>query len=111
MGAAVLVPATSANLGPGFDSFGLALDLHNRFEAELADEWRVDVVGEGAGVLRTDGGNVVALAMARAFAEAGRPELQGRRALRQPRPDRQRPGLLVLGDRRRPAARRGACRS
>ena len=78
MGAAVLVPATSANLGPGFDSFGLALELHNRFEAELADEWVVDIEGEGAGVLRTDGGNVVALAMARAFGEAGSPELRAR---------------------------------
>lgn len=78
MGAAVLVPATSANLGPGFDSFGLALDLHNRFEAELADGWHVDVAGEGAGVLRTDAGNVVAVAMARAFAEAGQPALAAR---------------------------------
>jgi len=30
--AAVLIPATSANLGPGFDSLGLALQLYNRFE-------------------------------------------------------------------------------
>ncbi len=78
MGAAVLVPATSANLGPGFDSFGLALDLHNRFEAELASEWRVEVSGEGAGTLSTGEDNVVARSMARAFAEAGRPELKAR---------------------------------
>jgi homoserine kinase len=76
VGAGVLVPGTSANLGPGFDSFGLALDVFNRFEAELADEWGVTVEGEGAGVLRTDGGNRVAQAMARAFAEAGQPELR-----------------------------------
>ena len=76
MGAAVLVPATSANLGPGFDSFGLALELHNRFEAELADEWRIDVQGEGADTLSTGADNIVARAMARAFAEAGRPELR-----------------------------------
>ncbi|PKQ17119.1 MAG: homoserine kinase [Actinobacteria bacterium HGW-Actinobacteria-7] len=76
MGAAVLVPATSANLGPGFDSFGLALDLHNRFEAELAPEWRVVVSGAGAGALATDGTNLAAVAMARAFAEAGHPELR-----------------------------------
>lgn len=76
MGAAVLVPATSANLGPGFDSFGLALDLHNRFEAELAGDWRVDVEGAGAGRLATDGTNLAAVAMARGFAEAGRPELR-----------------------------------
>jgi homoserine kinase len=35
----VLTPATSANLGPGFDSLGLALQLHNRFEVE---EWGSD---------------------------------------------------------------------
>lgn len=75
MGAAVVVPATSANLGPGFDSFGLALSLSNRFEAELASGWHVEVEGEGAGVLRTDASNRVAVAMARGFAEAGRPEL------------------------------------
>jgi len=76
MGAAVLVPATSANLGPGFDSFGLALDLHNRFEAELAAEWHVDIEGAGAGQLATDGTNLAAVAMARAFGEAGHPELR-----------------------------------
>src|SRR2546430_4187501 len=32
----VLTPATSANLGPGFDSLGLALQLYNRFEVEEA---------------------------------------------------------------------------
>jgi homoserine kinase len=72
MGAAVLVPATSANLGPGFDSFGLALNLHNRFEAELASEWAVSVTGEGEGVLSTGADNVVAASMRRAFEEAGR---------------------------------------
>ena len=76
MGVGVLVPGTSANLGPGFDSFGLALDVFNRFEAELADAWHVDVEGEGTGSLRTDGRNRVAQAMARAFAEAGRPQLR-----------------------------------
>jgi homoserine kinase len=35
----VLTPATSANLGPGFDSLGLALQLYNRFEVE---EWGSD---------------------------------------------------------------------
>ncbi|GLV59592.1 homoserine kinase [Dictyobacter sp. S3.2.2.5] len=45
----VLTPATSANLGPGFDSLGLALQLYNRFEVE---EWgsdpdhpRIEVLG------------------------------------------------------------------
>jgi len=76
VGAAVLVPATSANLGPGFDSFGLALDLHNRFEAQLAPEWKVDVQGAGAATLASDHTNLAAVAMARLFAETGHPELR-----------------------------------
>jgi homoserine kinase len=34
---AVLTPATSANLGPGFDALGLALQLYNRFDVEVVD--------------------------------------------------------------------------
>lgn len=76
MGVRAVTPATSANLGPGYDSFGLALDLHNEFEATLASDWDVVVEGEGAGTLHADGRNQVAVAMARAFADAGRPGLR-----------------------------------
>ena len=58
----VRVPASSANLGPGYDSFGLALSLYNEFEADPAEEWSVEVHGEGAGHLRSDAGNLVAKA-------------------------------------------------
>jgi homoserine kinase len=34
---AVLTPATSANLGPGFDTLGLALQLYNRFDVEIIE--------------------------------------------------------------------------
>ena len=44
----VKVPATSANLGPGFDSLGLALDLWNETTVTLAIEFTVRVKGEGA---------------------------------------------------------------
>lgn len=60
---AVEVPATSANLGPGFDSMGLALSLVDRIHARFTDEGgaiRVEVVGEGAGRVPTDGTNLVA---------------------------------------------------
>lgn len=67
--ATVSVPASTANLGPGFDAFALALDLHNTFTAEYADDWVVEVVGEGAGVLSTGADNAVARAMARVFSE------------------------------------------
>jgi len=53
----VQVPATSANLGPGFDSFGLAFAMHDRYVAQILDEpgLDIDVTGEGADeVPRTD---------------------------------------------------------
>lgn len=43
----IRVPATSANLGPGFDSLGLALDLWNETVITLAIEYTVQVNGEG----------------------------------------------------------------
>ncbi len=67
----VRVPATTANLGSGYDAFGLALARHNTVSAELAPagEWSVRVAGEGAGRARTDSRNLVCVAMARLFAE------------------------------------------
>jgi homoserine kinase len=45
----IRVPATSANLGPGFDAFGLALTLYDDVVVRVADEGLyVDVAGEGA---------------------------------------------------------------
>ncbi|MBN1192592.1 MAG: homoserine kinase [Coriobacteriia bacterium] len=72
----VSVPATSANLGPGYDSFGLALGLYNEVEGELAEQWNVEIGGEGAGGLPAGPDNLVAHAMSRVFAEAGHPELK-----------------------------------
>ena len=67
----VRVPASSANLGPGYDSFGLALALHNEFDADPAETWRVEVHGEGAGHLRHDAGNLVAKAAIAAMESLG----------------------------------------
>ncbi|MDR2252748.1 MAG: homoserine kinase [Bifidobacteriaceae bacterium] len=70
----VEVPATSANLGPGFDSLGLALDLWDRVEARaVSGPSRVSVVGEGAGELPTDGRHLVVRAAQRALEIAGAP--------------------------------------
>ena len=45
----VRVPATSANLGPGFDSLGLALALHDEVEVRVTgDKLDIEVTGEGA---------------------------------------------------------------
>lgn len=59
--AAVAVPATTANLGPGFDAFGAALALRATFTAvarESQDE-RVRSVGDGGGELATGDDNLV----------------------------------------------------
>jgi homoserine kinase len=71
----VRVPATSANLGPGFDSLGLALALYDDVSAEVtAAGCRVTVTGQGAGELPTDETHLVVRAMFAAFdALGGRP--------------------------------------
>lgn len=65
----VQVPATSANLGPGFDCFGLALDLHDRYVAQILDEpgLDIDVAGEGADTLPRSDKNLLIKAMNKGF--------------------------------------------
>jgi homoserine kinase len=67
----VRVPATSANLGPGFDAFGLALRLHDEVTARVSDAFRVDVTGEGAGELAVDESHLVVRSMLAAFDRLG----------------------------------------
>jgi homoserine kinase len=58
-----LVPATAANLGPGFDCFGLALDLCNEVTADT-DATGVTWEGEGTDELPTDGSDLVSRSLA-----------------------------------------------
>ena len=68
----VTVPATSANLGPGFDSLGLALSLRDELEAQvLPAGLRVDVEGAGADGVPRDESHLVVRAMRAAFALLG----------------------------------------
>lgn len=74
----VRVPATSANLGPGFDCLGLALDLHDEVvvgagDPADGDEVTVSVVGEGAGTVPTDASHLVVRAVHRALDALGAP--------------------------------------
>jgi homoserine kinase len=62
-----VVPATSANLGPGFDCFGLALDLCNEVTIDTEAEPRISWEGEGADELPTDGTDMVSRAIVAAF--------------------------------------------
>ncbi len=72
----VRVPATTANLGPGFDCLGMALDLWNEVRVEVLDAPGesdgpvVLVQGQGSVDLPGDGSNLVLRAMTHLFREA-----------------------------------------
>jgi homoserine kinase len=61
----IRVPATSANLGPGFDSLGLALDLWNETLITLAIEYSVQLNGEGMERLSAGENNLIILSAQR----------------------------------------------
>jgi homoserine kinase len=69
----VRVPASSANLGPGFDSFAVALPLLAEFELRPARTWSVTVEGDGQGIPPDDENLFVV--SARAAAKAADREL------------------------------------
>lgn len=72
----VRVPATSANLGPGFDALGLALGLHDEVEVRLlgSADVAVDVEGEGAGEVPGDDTHLVVRALRVGLEAAGAPQ-------------------------------------
>ncbi len=68
----VRVPATSANLGPGFDTLGLALALYDELEVTATESGvRVDVTGVGEGEVPTDETNLVVRSIRHAFDHYG----------------------------------------
>lgn len=70
------VPATSANLGPGFDCIGMALNLYNYIDFEAfgdKGDLSIEISGEGAGNLRKDKTNLVYQAFAKVFKKAEQP--------------------------------------
>lgn len=70
----VTVPATSANLGPGFDSLGLALSLHNVLDVEAdGDALALEIVGESADSLPRDANNAIVRAVQAVFIRQGHP--------------------------------------
>ena len=72
---AVLTPATSANLGPGFDTLGLALQLYNRFDVEITDgdprTPRIEIQGALGDKLSTGPDNLFFQAFALLFQRKG----------------------------------------
>lgn len=81
LSATVQVPATSANLGPGFDSLGLALDIVDDVTVTVADQpgVRVDVTGEGAGEVPCDADHLVVRALRSTMRRLGHPQPAGLR--------------------------------
>lgn len=70
----VRVPATSANLGPGYDSFGLALAVYDEVSAEPSGKGlTIRITGVGHSRLPTDSSHLVVRAAAAAFAELAEP--------------------------------------
>lgn len=62
--AIVTVPASSANLGPGFDTLGIALSLYDTVEVEVTNSGlEVEIFGEGAEDLPRDGSHLVVKAI------------------------------------------------
>src|ERR1700738_4351716 len=86
-GVRVRVPATSANLGPGFDALGLALTLHDEVEARILPAGlSIEISGEGEDLAGAGEQHLVVRAMRVAFAVTGRqpPGLAPRRVDRLP---------------------------
>ncbi|MEE6280655.1 homoserine kinase [Georgenia sunbinii] len=72
---AVTVPATSANLGPGFDALGLALDITDRIEVRATTgATRVTVTGSGAGTLPDGEDHLVVRAIRIGLDHVGAPQ-------------------------------------
>lgn len=72
----IRVPATSANLGPGFDSLGLALDIWNEISFEPADKITYQVTGEGIEKFNKTPKNPLTKAYAHLYKLCGK-QLQG----------------------------------
>ena len=68
----VRIPATSANLGPGFDTLGIALNYYDEYEVETTDAGLEIVInGEGVGDIPTDETNLVFRALSLVFERMG----------------------------------------
>jgi len=76
----VRVPATSGNLGPGFDALGLALRFHNTLGLDVADSPDIEIEGEGASRLPRDSSHLAYRAALAVAARAG-----GRARIARPR--------------------------
>lgn len=67
------IPATSANLGPGFDTLGLALSFYDEYQAEVIPSGlEIEIHGEGEGVAPQDDTNLIFRALKLVFDSNGK---------------------------------------
>lgn len=64
-------PATTANMGPGFDSMGMALDIFNTVSVELADSFEIAITGQGEDSLSRGLDNMVYRGLEAVYQETG----------------------------------------
>ncbi len=71
----VQVPASTANIGPGFDILGLALTLYNTVEIELLSEptLEIEYTGEGKEYIPIDSSNMIYKSIQRVFSSVNKP--------------------------------------
>ncbi len=68
----VRVPATSANMGPGFDVIGMAVDIWNQYTIEISDKFEIICEGEGEYDIPYDETNLVCVGVKLIFERAGK---------------------------------------
>ena len=68
----ITVPASTSNLGPGYDKLGLALNRYLRIRARPAEDWRVITQGEGRDALPTDERNLIVRTLLDVSADLGK---------------------------------------
>eukprot|EP01135_Chromosphaera_perkinsii_P004140 Nk52_evm47s270 gene=Nk52_evmTU47s270 len=68
----VKVPATTANMGSGFDSMGMAVDIWNDLRVTKASHYEMTIEGEGKDFLPKDDKNLVVVGLKAAFKTAGK---------------------------------------
>jgi len=69
----VRVPATSANVGPGYDCIGIAVDLWSEITISRADAFEITAEGEGATDMPKDDTNLMVVGLVAAFKAANKP--------------------------------------
>lgn len=68
----ISVPATTSNLGSGYDCLGFALDVRNQVRVTLADKFSLEVSGFGEDIVDTSESNVTVQMCLKAFERVGR---------------------------------------